>query len=199
VANCSTAAQYFHLLRLQAFNLSRHPRPLVLLTPKSLLRHPLATSSLRDLLQGSFQPVIDDQKTREHPERVKRIILCSGKIAIDMLSHESRPQNDETAIVRIELLYPLPEEQIQRVIASYPQAREMIWVQEEPRNMGAWSYIHPKLVDIVDSNLTVDVISRPERSSPATGFFELYSAEQERIVAEAVGAPIKQPGGKHVH
>jgi 2-oxoglutarate dehydrogenase E1 component len=199
VANCSTAAQYFHLLRLQAFYLSRYPRPLVLMTPKSLLRHPLATSSLRDLLYGGFQPVIDDQKTREHAKRVKRILLCTGKVAIDLLSHESRPQNDETAIVRVELLYPLPEEQLYRVIAGYPQAREVIWVQEEPRNMGVWSYIQPKLVSIIGSDLTLDVISRPERSSPATGFFELYSAEQERIIAEATGVPIKQSGGKHVH
>src|SRR6266568_4359407 len=167
VANCSTADQYFHLLRLQAFNLLKYPRPLVIMTPKSLLRHPLSTASLQELAQDTFQPVLGDRLAQTHAHAVQRVVLCTGKIAIDMLSHESRPQNDESAIVRVELLYPLPEEQLRKVIASYPQAREVIWVQEEPRNMGAWSYIHPKLVNIVDSDLTIDVISRPERSSPA--------------------------------
>jgi 2-oxoglutarate dehydrogenase E1 component len=199
VANCSTAAQYFHLLRRQVHTLQRHPRPLVLMTPKSLLRHPLASSRLQDLTEDHFQPVIDDRKARAHAEKVRRVVFCTGKIAIDLLAHESRTQNDELAIVRVEMLYPFPEQALRRVLAGYPGAQEVIWVQEEPRNMGAWSYMFPRLRNILKSSIKLDVISRPELSSPATGFWDVYMAEQERIIAEASGLPLKQTGGKYVH
>ncbi len=199
VANCSTAAQYFHLLRLQAFYLQRYPRPLVVMTPKSLLRHPLATSRLQDLVEGSFMSVIDDTRAREHPQRIQRVILCTGKMAIDLLAHESRTHSDETAIVRVELLYPFPEEELKQILLHYPQAREIIWVQEEPCNMGAWSYMAPRLTDLVGHDITIRVVSRPERSSPAAGFWDLHAAEQEQILAEATRIPLRQPGGEHVH
>ncbi len=198
VANCSTAAQYFHLLRRQAFSLEHHPRPLIVMTPKSLLRHPLSTSRLQDLVKDHFQPVLDDRKAREHAKKVRRVVLCTGKIAIDLLSHGSRTQNDEVAIVRVEMLYPFPAEAIKQVLAAYPQAREVVWVQEEPRNMGAWSYMSPRLEGILDATTKLNVIARPELSSPATGFWDVYMAEQERIVAEASGLPLKQTGGKYV-
>jgi 2-oxoglutarate dehydrogenase E1 component len=199
VANCSTAAQYFHLLRLQAFYLERYPRPLVVMTPKSLLRHPLATSRLQDLAEGSFMPVIDDVKARDHAKRIQRIILCTGKIAIDLLAHESRAHSDETAIVRVELLYPFPQEELKQILSNYSGAREIIWVQEEPCNMGAWSYMAPRLTDLVGHDITIRVVSRPERSSPAAGFWDLHMAEQEQILAEATRMPLRQPGGEHVH
>ncbi|GCE49624.1 2-oxoglutarate dehydrogenase E1 component [Thermosporothrix hazakensis] len=199
VANCTTAAQYFHLLRLQAHLLERYPRPLVVMTPKSLLRHPLSTSRLQDLVHGSFQPVIDDQKAQEHREQISRILLCSGKIAIDLLTHESRAHSDDTAIVRVELLYPFPARRLKQVLEQYPNAREIIWVQEEPRNMGAWSYMYPHLANLVGQSLEIKVVSRPEHASPAVGYLDMHVAEQERIVAEASGLPVKQTGGKHVH
>jgi 2-oxoglutarate dehydrogenase E1 component len=199
VANCSTAAQYFHLLRLQAFYLKRYARPLVIMTPKSLLRHPLATSRLQDLAEGSFLPVIDDARAGEHAQDIRRIILCTGKMAIDLLAHESRTQSNDTAIVRVELLYPFPQEELKRVLQRYPGAREIVWAQEEPRNMGAWSYIAPHLTDLVGRDITISVVSRPERSSPAAGFWDLHAAEQERILAEAMRLPLRQPGGEHVH
>jgi 2-oxoglutarate dehydrogenase E1 component len=199
IANCSTAAQYFHLLRLQAFYLERYPRPLVVMTPKSLLRHPLATSRLQDLAEGSFMPVIDDVKARDQAKRIQRIILCTGKIAIDLLAHESRAHSDETAIVRVELLYPFPEEALKQILSNYSQAREIMWVQEEPCNMGAWSYMAPRLTDLVGHDITIRVVSRPERSSPAAGFWDLHMAEQEQILAEATRMPLRQPGGEHVH
>ncbi len=197
VANCSTSAQYYHLLRQQAFNLKRHPRPLVIMTPKALLRHPLSSSRLQDLTSGRFQVVIDDPKQRAHPEGVRRVVLCSGKIAIDLLAHESRAHNEDIAIIRVEMLYPFPSEELKKILANYPRAREVVWVQEEPRNMGAWSYMFPRLTAIVNRDVTVDVISRPERSSPAAGFWDLYVAEQERIIAEASSLPVKQPGGNY--
>jgi 2-oxoglutarate dehydrogenase E1 component len=196
IANCSTSAQYYHLLRLQAFNLRRHPRPLVLMTPKSLLRHPLSSSRLQDLAEGAFQPVIDDQKARANAEHVRRIVLCSGKIAIDLLGHENYQQNDEIALVRVEMLYPFPEEGLKNILAGYPNAHEVVWVQEEPHNMGAWSYMSPRLTEILDRHHHLSVIARPDRSSPATGFWDLFAAEQEQIIMKAT--PVKQSGGKHV-
>jgi len=199
IANCTTSAQYFHLLRLQAFSLARNPRPLIIMTPKSLLRHPLSTSHLQDLTEGTFQPVIDDQNARGSAEHIKRIVLCSGKIAINLLAQRDRTQADDTAIVRVELLYPFPSEELQRVLTNYPHVREIVWVQEEPHNMGAWTFISPRLSKLVGRNIISKVVSRPDRSSPAAGFKDLYEAEQERIVAEASGLPLRQPGGEHVH
>ena len=198
IANCSTAAQYFHLLRQQAFSLQQYPRPLIIMTPKSLLRHPLSSSRLQDLVQGHFQNVLDDVRAQEHPLRIRRIVLCSGKISIDLLGHESLKQNDEIAIVRVEMLYPFPEEEIQKILANYSNAHEVVWVQEEPRNMGAWSFVSPRLAELVPPQMTLKVISRPERSSPAAGFGDLHAAEQEQIIAEASGLPLRQPGGSNV-
>ncbi len=199
VANCSTAAQYYHLLRRQAFNLQHHPRPLIVMTPKSLLRHPLSSSRLEDLAESTFQPVLDDTKARANAERVRRVVLCTGKIAIDLLSHESRTTVDDIAIVRVELLYPFPEQALNNVLAQYPKAREIVWVQEEPHNMGAWKYVEPYLTASIDTSIKVGVISRPDRSSPATGFWDWYIAEQERITAEASHLPLSQRGGNYVH
>jgi 2-oxoglutarate dehydrogenase E1 component len=198
IANCSTSAQYFHLLRQQAATLQSCPRPLVVMTPKSLLRHPLSSSRLQDLSEGHFQPVIDDLKARTQPQRIRRILLCTGKIAIDLLSHASRTRSEDTAIVRIELLYPFPAEQLRQVLAGYPNAHEVIWVQEEPHNMGAWKYVVARLTPLVENRFTLNIISRPDRSSPAAGFWDLYTAEQEYILAEASGLSLKQPGEEHV-
>jgi 2-oxoglutarate dehydrogenase E1 component len=197
VANCSTAAQYYHLLRLQAFYLTRYPRPLVIMTPKSLLRHPLATSRLQDLAEGTFQPVLDDPKARAHAKHIKRVILCTGKMAIDLLAHESRTASEDIAIVRVELLYPFPAEALKKVLAGYPNVQEVVWVQEEPHNMGAWSYMAPLLSVLLESHVTLDVISRPNRASPATGFWDMYMAEQEQITTEASSVPLGQHGGDH--
>ncbi len=197
VANCSTAAQYYHLLRLQAYNLKRHPRPLVVMTPKALLRHPFSSSRLQDLVEGSFQSVIDDARARKRAGQIRRIVLCTGKISIDLLSHESRANNEDIAIVRVEMLYPFPGEEIKKVLAAYPRAREVVWVQEEPRNMGAWNYMFPRLSEILPGEMTLNVISRPDRASPAAGFWDLYEAEQENILREASSLPLKQPGGNY--
>ena len=190
VANCSTAAQYFHLLRLQAFNLKTHPRPLVVMTPKSLLRHPLAAATLQALTQESFQPVMDDRTALEHADAVRRVVLCTGKIAIDLLSHASRAQANDVAIVRVEMLYPFPAEALRKTLANYAGAREVVWVQEEPLNMGAWGYMAPQLADLTGTRFELNVIARPARSSPATGFSDLFQFEQERIIEDALRSPV---------
>src|SRR5215472_8832722 len=145
VANCSTAAQYFHLLRQQAFYLKRLPRPLVVMTPKSLLRHPFAAAKLQELVHGTFQSVIDDQVALTGADAIRRLVLCTGKIAIDLLSNDGRKQVEDVAIVRLEMLYPFPADELKKILAHYPGAREVVWVQEEPLNMGAWSYVSPQL------------------------------------------------------
>ncbi len=199
IANCTTSAQYYHLLRLQAANLASYPRPLIILTPKALLRNALSASRLQDLAQGTFQSVLDDEKARQHPEAVRRIVLCTGKIAIDLFAHESYAHAEDLAVVRVEMLYPFPEEELAQVLAHYPRVREIVWLQEEPKNMGAWSYMQSRLTAMVNHDATIDVISRPERSSPATGFWDLYVAEQERLIKAACTLPLKQPGGNYVH
>ncbi|HTD19503.1 MAG TPA: 2-oxoglutarate dehydrogenase E1 component, partial [Ktedonobacteraceae bacterium] len=198
VVDCSTSAQYFHLLRQQAFYLSRDPRPLVIMTPKSLLRHTLASATLTELVEGAFQPVIDDKMALAHAKDIRRLVLCSGKIAIDLLSNEKRAQAEDVAIVRVEMLYPFPAAELRKVLANYPNLHQISWVQEEPRNMGAWTYISPQLATLVDPQIEIRVIARPDRASPATGFMDLFIAEQELIMNEALGAAIKEHGGKNV-
>jgi 2-oxoglutarate dehydrogenase E1 component len=197
VANCSTAAQYFHLLRWHAAHLERQPRPLIIMTPKSLLRHPQATARWDDLALGVFQPVMDDQAARARAEHISRVLVCSGKIAIDLLTSPERAQAEEVAILRVELLYPFPEQELASILAGYPHARELVWVQEEPENMGAWNFLAPKLQDIAGRSLKVSHISRPERASPAEGVMEVHQAEQQRILSQALHLAIKPRGGRH--
>ncbi|HEY7357713.1 MAG TPA: 2-oxoglutarate dehydrogenase E1 component, partial [Ktedonobacterales bacterium] len=198
VANCSTSAQYFHLLRLHAAYLRYDPRPLIIMTPKSLLRHPHSAARLEDLTRGQFQTVIDDEMARERAESVTRVVACTGKIAIDLLTSPERAQSEEVAILRVESLYPFPEEELARALAGYPNLRELVWVQEEPENMGAWTFVAPKLHTLAHRGMRVGVISRPERASPAEGLVELHQAEQQRIITEALKAPVRQRGGRHV-
>ncbi len=198
VADCSTAAQYFHILRRQAFLMRHAPRPLVLMTPKSLLRNPLAGATLQELVTGHFQQVIDDSQARLHADAVRRVVLCSGKMAIDLLSSERRNAAEDVALVRIEELYPFPEEALRKVLAAYPQVREVTWVQEEPQNMGAWMYIAPRLRSLLEPKIKLHSLARPESASPATGFPELFSIEQERLIESALSSTIKEAGGsKH--
>ena len=197
VANCSTSAQYFHLLRLQAFNLLTYPRPLVVMTPKSLLRHPFAAASLQELAQDTFRSVLDDRAALTRADAIRRIVLCTGKLAIDLFTHELRAQAQDVAIVRVEMLYPFPAEVLKKLLANYPEAREVVWVQEEPLNMGAWNYMSSQLSSLLESNTELNVIARPARSSPATGFSDLFQYEQEQILEGALRSAVKQFGGKH--
>jgi 2-oxoglutarate dehydrogenase E1 component len=184
IANCTTAAQYFHLLRRQAALLKTAPRPLVIMTPKSLLRHPKAASPLAELAQGSFRPVLDDPEAGERAPEITRLILCCGKVYVDLITSPQWEQARHVAIVRVEQLYPFPGEELRQVIERYPNARDVVWLQEEPKNMGAWTFIEPRLRPLLDDR-TLRYIGRPERASPAEGLAELHDQEQARIVTEA--------------
>jgi 2-oxoglutarate dehydrogenase E1 component len=184
VANCTTPGQYFHLLRRQA----RHTeiRPLVVMTPKSLLRLPAATSQLDDLVLGKFRTVLWD-KVRTWPEKITRLLLCSGKIYYDIVQSQRREQTPHVAIGRVEMLYPFPGSEIGEYARRYPNLKEVVWVQEEPRNMGARKFVLPKIRDVLPQAVTLLDVSRPERSSPAEGYPAAHKAEQERIVSAAYG------------
>jgi len=185
VANCTTPAQYFHLLRRQA--LHSEIRPLVIMTPKSLLRLPAASSQLDDLVLGRFRTVLWD-RDRTWPEKVTRLLLCSGKIYYDIIASSLRAQRANVKIGRVELLYPFPGAEIGEYARRYPNLKEVVWVQEEPRNMGARKFVMPKIREVLPPGVTLLDVSRPERSSPAEGYPAAHKAEQERIVTAAYGS-----------
>ena len=186
VAYPSTPAQYFHLLRRQARRARQGVvRPMVLMQPKSLLRLPQAASRLEDLAGGSFHPVIDDPRTAPRRAEVRRLVFCSGKIYYDLLGAEPGAQ---VALVRVEELYPWPHEAIAAIVDQYPNVEEVVWAQEEPRNMGGWTYVAPRLRVSTGNQLAVRYVGRPERASPAEGYKSTHDVEQARIVAEALGA-----------
>ena len=181
----TTAAQYFHMLRRHVRQRPR--RPLVVMTPKSLLRLAAAGSSLADLSEGRFQPVIDDAGVADRREQVTRVAFCSGKVYYDLVKERG---DQPMAIVRVEELYPWPHTELAAVLDGYPNVSEVIWVQEEPQNMGAWTYAAPRLAAVTGMKLLPRYVGRPERASPAEGYLGAHQAEQARIVAEALdGVP----------
>jgi 2-oxoglutarate dehydrogenase E1 component len=184
VANPTTPAQYFHLLRRQAKRTRQ--RPLVVMTPKSLLRLPQASSKLEELTAGSFMPVLDDPIAQQHRDQVKRVVLCSGKIYYDLLAAAAGTDRSRTALVRMEQLYTFPDEELKAILLGYPNVSEIIWAQEEPRNMGAWTYLEPKLIALLGNAGMLRYVGRPERASPAEGYPAAHQAEQKRIVEEAL-------------
>ncbi len=191
IANCTTAAQYFHLLRRQARLIAQGLAcPLVVFTPKSLLRHPLAYSPVKDLTQGRFQHVLGDPYAESHPQSVRRIVLCSGKIYTDLASTgrlAGGPQGDNRlAVIRIEQLYPFPGAELSAALAPYTQVEEILWVQEEPRNMGAWPYMAPRLRELIRDRLPIRYVGRPPMASPAEGTQEWHQIAQEQIVSAAL-------------
>ncbi len=184
VANLTTAAQYFHLLRAQAM-LTENQRPLVLMSPKSLLRHPLAASPLTDLAEDRFHPVLDDEAARENPESVERLILCSGKIYTELAGSDAFEEAENAAVGRVELLYPFPEEDVREMVEGYPNLREIVWVQEEPRNMGAWFFVEPRLRRMFGEELPVRYVGKDSRPSPAQGSARFHKEEHAAIVRQA--------------
>ena len=186
VANCTTAAQYFHLLRRQALLLQTDPLPLVIMTPKSLLRHPNTMSMPRELAKGNWQPVLDDDSARSRASQIRRLILCSGKIAVDMFTSRQYPDATAIAIVRVEQLYPFPADVLRQVIDSYSLIEEIVWVQEEPENMGAWNFARWNILELLNGRLPLRYIGRKRSSSPAEGSATLHAARQEAIVRFAL-------------
>jgi 2-oxoglutarate decarboxylase len=184
VANCTTPAQYFHLLRDQARR--QIPRPLVLMTPKSLLRLPAASSSLEDLAKGRFRRVLDDPERSVESGAIRRLVLCSGRIYYDLVLSPRWTETHHVAVARVELLYPFPATELRELLGRYPSLETVVWAQEEPRNMGARKFVLPELRDLVPSGLPIVDVSRPERSSPAEGYHAAHRAEQARIVEETL-------------
>jgi 2-oxoglutarate dehydrogenase E1 component len=205
IANCTTSAQYFHLLRRQALDATA--RPLVVMTPKGLLRLKQASSTLADLAEGEFRPLLDD--TTVDRERVTRLVLCSGKIYYDIVGHEdragsaggkaadARPEDraasggpragaDRVAVARLEQLYPFPVEQAKELLRGYPSLRELVWAQEEPQNMGAWRAIRHRLEEAKPDGVPLLYVGRPWRASPSEGYPTAHLREQDRIVRAAL-------------
>jgi len=175
----STAAQYFHVLRRQMRRDIR--KPLVVFTPKSLLRARPARSAVDDLAEGSsFREVIDDAAVQD-PSAVRRVVICTGKVAYDALA-KRESADGRVAIVRVEQLYPWPEDQLAAAVARYEQASEIVWLQEEPENMGAWPYAGGRLQRLVGPDYELRVVARAESASPAAGSLTVHLQEQEELL-----------------
>jgi len=185
IANCSTAAQYFHLLRAQAK--AAQAFPLVVMTPKSLLRNRVAYGTVDELANGAFQEVIDDPKYAQNRDKVERLLLCSGKIYHDLVANPAFEKMTKTAVARVEMLSPLPKAELLKLIASYPNLKRVVWVQEEPKNMGARAHVRRRLMDDLPKNIAdIEYVGRPYRASPSEGYPGAHAVEQERIVTTAL-------------
>jgi 2-oxoglutarate dehydrogenase E1 component len=156
----------------------------VLMQPKSLLRLPAAASRIEELAGGSFQPVIDDEAVSSRRADVRRLVLSTAKMYYDLLA--ARGKGAEVALVRVDELYPWPGEKLAAIVDAYPNIEEVVWAQEEPKNMGAWTYVAPQLRVATGNMLTIRYVGRPERASPAEGYKEAHDVEQKRIVGEAL-------------
>ncbi|RYG20263.1 MAG: 2-oxoglutarate dehydrogenase E1 component, partial [Chitinophagaceae bacterium] len=186
IANCTTPANFFHALRRQFKRDFR--KPLVVFSPKSLLRHPQCVSPLADFTNGKFKEVIDDANVK--PADVKRVVFCSGKIYYDLLETQKANEKGDVALVRVEQLYPTPVDQMEAIYNRYKNAKDAVWVQEEPENMGAWPYMLRKLRKTSFSKM--DVISRDESSSTATGYAKLHANQQANIIAKTFDVPVTE-------
>ena len=184
IANPSTAAQYFHLLRRQA--LIRKPRPLVVFTPKGLLRMDRAAATPEQLTDEHFHFILDDPTAADHRDKVERLVLCTGKVYYDIDGSERRDGAESVAIARVELLYPFAREQLTELISSYPNLKEVVWAQEEPRNMGSWKVMSRRLPDLLPEGIELGYVGRPIRASPGEGYSVSHAREQERIVLTAL-------------
>ena len=163
--------------------------PLVVMTPKSLLRLPAAASRPSELASGAFRSVIDDPRVADNAKaaaKVRRLLLCSGKVYYDLVGSEAFEGTKDLAVVRVERLYPFPAEELQTIIDRYPKIESFAWVQEEPRNMGARKFVLPRIRHLVPYQIPLGDISRPERSRPAEGYPTAHATEQARIVREAL-------------
>ena len=184
VCNLTTPAQYFHVLRRQV--LRPYRKPLVIMSPKSLLRHPAASSALSDFTDGGFQRIIPDQMSVD-PSTVKRVLLCTGKVYYDLLAAREEKHYDDVAIIRIEQLYPMHKDELLDVLSVYPDGTPVVWVQEEARNMGAWAYMNRELPSLLAGIFPWSCVSRPLSASPAAGSMARHKREQARVISDAFG------------
>jgi 2-oxoglutarate dehydrogenase E1 component len=192
VVNLTTPAQYFHALRRQMKRSFR--KPLIVMSPKSLLRHKGAVSTLADLTDGTFQTVIDDPARSGAPEagprldpaRVTRVCLCSGKVYYTVLHERRERELDHVALVRLEQIHPFPYRELKELLAGYPNLRQLCWVQEEPQNMGGWSFVEPRLRRLAPEGMMPTYIGRDAAASPATGSYKVHQAEEAEFVGRAL-------------
>jgi 2-oxoglutarate dehydrogenase E1 component len=180
----STAAQYFHLLRRQALLLKNDPLPLIIFTHKGLLRHPLVASAVGELADGAWQPVMDDAEVGD-PKSVNSLMLCSGRVYMDLITSQLRKETPNVGIARLEQLYPFPKEALDGLLERYSNLERLIWVQEEPLNMGAWNYLRPRLRQLTEDRYPLHYVGRPESSSPAEGSSTTYRANQQALIEQA--------------
>jgi len=185
LVNCTTAAQYFHLLRRQAALLRRDPLPLVVLTPKSLLRHPATLSTPVEFEEGRFYSVLDDAEARGRAPNVSRLVLCSGKVYVDLITSEQRQNASQVAICRVEQLYPFPKTSLREVLDGYPALRDVVWLQEEPENMGAWEFVRPLLEELIGDRCPLRYIGRARSSSPSEGSAAWHQLNQKVLIEQA--------------
>jgi 2-oxoglutarate dehydrogenase E1 component len=188
VANCTTAAQFFHLLRRHAALLTVDPLPLIVLTPKGLLRHPQTLSRPRELAEGKFLKVIPDPDAEGRLGEIRRVLLCTGKIYVDLIGAEQRRTRTDTAICRTEQLYPFPSRELVAMLERYPSLEELVWVQEEPENMGFWHFIQPFLTEIA-AGRRLRRVTRPRSASPAEGSASWHALNQQALIEQAFGGP----------
>jgi 2-oxoglutarate dehydrogenase E1 component len=180
VINPTTPAQYFHALRRQMKNDPR--KPLIVVTPKSLLRHPQATSMVTDLTSGRFEPVLRDNAVSGD---VQRVVLCSGKVYYDLKAERDKTSAN-VPIIRLEQFYPFPQPMLADALKAHPGASEVIWVQEEPRNMGAWPFLHERLASLLGPDQKLRYVGRPLAAAPATGSHHRHEEQQHALVATAI-------------
>ncbi len=187
VANATTPANYFHLLRRQMkWNFRK---PLIVMTPKSLLRHPKVVSPLEDFANGEFQPIIDDALA--NPDKIEKVVLCSGKIYYELLAKQEECNSENIALVRLEQLYPIQQDKMEEILAKYKNRKQLLWVQEEPENMGAWTYM---LRNYRDTG--IQVISPVSSGSPAPGSHKMFERNQNAVINKVFDrddAPAKRP------
>ncbi|MBU6080746.1 2-oxoglutarate dehydrogenase E1 component [Allobacillus halotolerans] len=188
VANVTTAGQYFHLLRRQAAIVGKeNARPLILMTPKSLIRNQRVAVDGTELSEGKFQPVLEHKETGDNPESVKRLVIGSGKVMVDLEEALEDMDNTESLhCVRLEQIYPFPEDRLKELLKKYKNVEDIVWVQEEPKNMGSWEFVNDRIRDIMKKKQNLLYVGRPDRSSPAVGDPNIHKAEQSQIIEEAL-------------
>jgi 2-oxoglutarate decarboxylase len=183
VINCTTPAQFFHLIRRQA--LSEVKKPTIVFTPKSLLRHPLAVSKTEELANGKFEYILPDTEI-EPNKNPEKVVFCSGKVYYDLYSKREEDKNDKVAIVRLEQLYPFPDSDMKELLKAYKNTKKIVWCQEEPRNMGAWRYVRARFEKELQKGQVLNYAGRDSSASPAAGSAKLHNAEQEKLVKDAL-------------
>jgi 2-oxoglutarate dehydrogenase E1 component len=188
LVNCTTAAQYFHILRRQAALLGRDPLPLIVLTPKSLLRQPAVASMPRELAQDRFRSVLDDADAKARAASITRVVLCSGKVAVDAATHERRAAAAHVAICRMEQLYPFPDQALREVLDTYRGARDVVWLQEEPENMGAWEFMRTAIAPLLEPHQRLRYVGRPRSSSPSEGSAAWHQVNQAAMLQRVLDA-----------